>query len=226
MKESLTSRVGRIVSGSVNALLSAVENAAPEMVMEEAIREIDGAIDEVRVELGRTVAARHLANTRLAEENRRHEELSAQIETAVKQGRDDLAEAGIARQLDIEAQIPVLENALADAADKERELEGYVQALQAKKREMKSELASFREAQQAAEAVSPTAAGASGGVADRVARAEAAFDNLMERRSGVPGGAAAPGGEAAAKLAELEELARRNRVQERLAALKAGKSGD
>ena len=30
MKESLTSRVGRIVSGSLNALIDAVENAAPE----------------------------------------------------------------------------------------------------------------------------------------------------------------------------------------------------
>lgn len=38
MAESLASRVGRIVSGSLNALVAAVENAAPEAVMEEAVR--------------------------------------------------------------------------------------------------------------------------------------------------------------------------------------------
>ncbi|MDH3763867.1 MAG: PspA/IM30 family protein, partial [Gammaproteobacteria bacterium] len=55
MKENIANRVGRIISGSLNALVDAVENAAPETVMEEAIREIDGAIDEVRTELGRVV---------------------------------------------------------------------------------------------------------------------------------------------------------------------------
>lgn len=48
MKESITARVGRIISGSLNALIDAVEDSAPEWVMEQAIREIDGAIDEVR----------------------------------------------------------------------------------------------------------------------------------------------------------------------------------
>ena len=65
MAESIASRVGRIVSGSVNALVSAVENAAPETVMAEAIQEIDRAIDEVRVELGRVLGEKHLASTRL-----------------------------------------------------------------------------------------------------------------------------------------------------------------
>ncbi|WP_316369602.1 hypothetical protein [Candidatus Thiodiazotropha sp. CDECU1] len=42
MKESITNQVGRITSGNVNALLDAVENAAPDLVMEEAIREVEG----------------------------------------------------------------------------------------------------------------------------------------------------------------------------------------
>ncbi len=52
MKESITGRVGRIVSSSVNALVDAIENVAPAMVMEEAIREVDAVLDEVRAELG------------------------------------------------------------------------------------------------------------------------------------------------------------------------------
>lgn len=222
MKESLTGRVGRIITGSANALVSAVENAAPELVLEETIREIDGAIDEVRTELGRQVAAKHLANTRLMEENRKHDELSEQLAAAVAAGRDDLAEAGIARQLDIEAQIPVLERAIVDAGEKERELEGYVQALQGKKREMRDELKRLVAARAESDAVAAGSASGGGSVANRVSKAEAAFDRIMEKQSGLPGAASTPDAQSAAKLAELEELTRNNRIKERLAALKSG----
>jgi len=220
MKETLAGRVGRIISGSANALISAVENAAPEMVLEEIIREIDGAIDDVRTELGRQVAAKHLANTRLMEENRKHDDLSEQISTAVSHERDDLAEAGIARQLDIEAQIPVLERAIIEAGEKERELEGYVQALLAKKREMREELKRLIAARAESDAVAAGGANAGASVATRVSKAESAFDRIMERQTGLPGGASTPDAQSAAKLVELEELTRKNRIKERLAALK------
>lgn len=222
MKESLTGRVGRIISGSINAVVSAVENAAPEVVMEETIREIDAAIDEVRTELGRQVAAKHLANNRLMEENRAHDELAEQIAAAVAQGRDDLAEAGIARQLDIEAQIPVLERAIAETGDKERELEGYVQALLAKKREMREELKRLASVREESAAVAAGDAASGSTVASRVAKAEAAFDRIMEKQTGLAGGKGTPDAASAAKLAELEELTRQNRIKERLAAVKAG----
>ena len=223
MKESIANRVGRIISGSMNALLDAVENAAPDIVMEEAIREVDGAIDEVRAELGRVIAGKHLANQRLMDESRKHEELAEKIELAVKEGRDDLAEAAIARQLDIEAQIPVLENTIAEAGNQEKELEGYIVALQAKRREMKEELAQFREAQQeskvAAVAGSSTQASVGSGVEGSVRKAESAFDRVMERATGV-GSNSMPDRGDASKLAELDELSRNNRIQERLAAIK------
>ena len=95
MKEAISTRVGRLIAGSVNALINAVEDAAPEMVMEQALREIDGATDDVRAELGKVLATRHLATKRLAEENQKHETLGDQIELAVAQNREDLAEAAI-----------------------------------------------------------------------------------------------------------------------------------
>lgn len=218
MKDNLTGRVGRIISGSVNALITAVENAAPEVVMEEAIREIDSAIDDVRTELGRQIAAKHLANTRLMEENRKHDELTEQIATAVEEGRDDLAEAGIARQLDIEMQLPVLEQAIAEAGEQERELESYVQALLAKKREMRDELKRLAIAR---EDQAPAARDASSDkVAKRVAKAEATFDRLLQTQTGLPA-TTSPDTDTAAALAELEELTRNNRIKERLAAIKA-----
>jgi len=227
MKESLTSRVGRIVSGSVNALIDAVENAVPETVMEEAIREVDGAIDEVRAEMGRVVARKHLANTRLMEENRKHEDLAEKIELAVAEGRDELAEAAIAQQLDIEAQIPVLEATIAESGTEEKELEGYIRALQARKREMQDELRAYRESRKTAAAIGATgeadAATAGANVESKVERAGTAFDRVLEKAAGMPPGAGATDRAAAAKLSELEDLQRKNRIQERLAAVK-GKS--
>lgn len=225
MKEAISARVGRLIAGSVNALIDAVENAAPDMVMEQALREIDGATDEVRVELGKVVATRHLATKRLAEENRKHEELSEQIELAVGQGREELAEAAIARQFDIEAQLPVLESSIADAMSQQKELEGYIAALAARRREMETELAQFRAAQKQAAAqaaAAGTGAPAGGGAARKVGQAENAFNRVMTRAGGVPGSSAM--GADAAKLAELEDLARKNRIKERLAEVKA-KSG-
>lgn len=223
MSESITRRVARLVSGSVNALVDAVENSAPETVMEQAIRELDNAIADTRSELGQQVAQKHLASKKLMEENSRYEMLAEQLQVAVENGRDDLAEAGIAEQMDIEARIPVLEASIADCANKEKELEGFIQALQAKKREMRAELQAFVQAQQAKANVGSQSATAKQGSAEQKAeRATDAFGRILERNSGIPGRDNGLGN--AGKLAELEELSRKNRVAERLAALKAGKS--
>ncbi|MDJ0851506.1 MAG: PspA/IM30 family protein [Myxococcota bacterium] len=221
MAESLTTRVGRIVSGSANALVSAVENAAPDVFMEETIREVEKALDEVRVELGKAVASKHLASARLMDENRRHEELTGQIETALGEGREDLAEAAVARQLDIEAQIPILERTVTEAGDREKELEGYLAALQGRRREMCDELDRYRRAKRdGREGPSADREGASHGATHvRGEKASQAFDRVMRATTGVPTGPDKL--QDAAQLAELEALARRNRIRERLAEARA-----
>jgi phage shock protein A len=224
MKESLIGRVGRIISGSFNSLIDVIENAAPETVMSEAIREIDAAIDDVRVELGRVVAGKHLANKRLMEENRKHEDLGEKIELAVNEDRDDLAEAAISQQIDIEAQIPILEATINDCGNNQKELEGYITALQAKKREMKEELRQFRENMKetvtSSSSFSDSGVEVSSDVERKVAKAESAFERIAEKATGIPGGARTADRQTATKLAELEEIARKNRIQERLAAIK------
>jgi phage shock protein A len=222
MKESIGSRVSRLIAGSVNAMIDAVENSAPEMVMEQALREIDGATDEVRAELGKVLASKHLASKRLVEESRKHETLGEQIELAVAQAREDLAEAAIAKQMDIEAQLPILESSISDSAAQQKELESYVAALAARRREMEGELAQFRAAQRQAGATAGADGAAPGATpARRVSQAENAFGRVMSRATGVPGS----GGmnEDSAKLAELEAMARKNRIRERLEQAKAKK---
>ncbi len=221
MSEQLVSRVKRLVSGGVNSLVDAVENASPELVMKEAIREVDSAVDEVRDELGRVLANKHLASRRLMDASAKHDSLGEQIETAVKEGRDDLAEAAISRQMDLESQIPVLESAVSDADSEEEELESYIEALQARRREMEEELAAFKESREEQPSLNADGTPAqSSGTERKVSKAEQAFDRVMRDASGLPGSGGASRSDAA-KLAELETLSRNNRIQERLAAAKA-----
>ncbi len=227
MAEGLAGRVGRIISGGVNAIVDAMEDAAPEMVMEQAIRDIDTAVDEVRSELGKEIAAKHLANKRLTEKNTRHEGLAEQIELAIEEGRDDLAEVAIANQLDIEAQMPVLEQTITECGEREKELEGYITALQAKKREMRDELANYRESIKSAASESKSNSAAvvkKSAVDQKVDQATTAFDRILEKQTGV--GSTNTTQNDAVKLAELEQLARDNRVKERLAKIKSAKVGD
>jgi phage shock protein A len=225
MSESLRQRVGRLVAGGFNALVDAVESAAPETVMEQAIREIDTAASEVRNELGVVEAQRHLTAKRLAEDGARHDELSEKAQLALKEGRDDLAEAAVSRQIDLEAQIPVLEARLADLADEKARLEGYIKALQAKKREMREALDSYRQAQRSSAAGGKSESGrpAGSGADDRAQRATDAFDRVFHREVGIRGTSGTSSDEDA-RLSELDDLSRKNRIQERLARLKSDKS--
>ena len=220
MSETLSRRVGRLVSGGFHALIDAAENLAPEAVMNESIREIERAVDEVRAELGKVLAQKHLAAKKMADESNRHEAIDANLQAAVDAGRDDLAEAGIAEQMDIEARLPILENTIVDCAAQEKELEGFIAALQAKKREMQQQLQDWRAAQQSMG--TGKTAGGNGSDLNRIAhdaeKSGNAFNRVMGRQNSVHSSTDAA---QLAKLKELEDLSRNNRIAERLAALKA-----
>ena len=220
MSESLSSRVKRLVSGSANMIVTAVEDMAPEMVMHESIREIEKAIADVRAELGQVLTRQYHANKRLGAENERHGEVSERIQIALSEGREDLAEAGVAQLLDIEAQIPILDAAAIETREAQAELESYIAALQGRKREMEQELQAFRSSKVAAETVASSHASSSSSVQARVDKAGSAFDRVMTRAGGMTLGANGVDPKTARANAELEELARQNRIKERLEALK------
>lgn len=222
MTDTIATRVTRVIGGSVHALLDVVENAAPEATMAQAIREVDQAIDEVRSELGRVEATKHLATSSLNKLNTHKETLAEQIEIAMAKGDEALARAGIAKQIDIDDQMPVLQRSLQDAVGRGNELEGYIAALLAKKREMESALQDFMAARAAA--AGPPGTIASGSAAQgKVDRAGSAFDRVLSRETGIAGATSAINADAS-KLRELQDLARTHRIDERLAALKAAQS--
>jgi phage shock protein A len=222
MTDTIASRVTRVVSGSVHALVDAVESAAPEATMAQAVREVDRVIDDVRAELGRVEASKHLATTQLNKLNTDHEQLAAQIEAALAQRREDLARTGLEKQLNIEDQVPVLQKSLADQRDAGKELEGYIAALLAKKREMEQALRDYvatRASRTAGQGSAPGPAIGRGKSEDRVANAGAVFDRVLAKQTGLSGLTSAATGDAA-KLRELQDLQRANRIEERLAQLK------
>jgi phage shock protein A len=222
MTDTIASRVTRIVSGGVHALLDAVENAAPETAMVQAIREIDHVIDDVRAELGRVEAAKHLATSQLNRLNTDHEQLAGQIEVALGQEREDLARAGLEKQLNIEDQVPVLQKSLADQRDAGKELESYIAALIAKKREMEQALRDYvaaRAAQTAGHGPTSEPGKSRGKSEERAANAGALFDRVLAKQTGLSGLNSTATGDAV-KLRELQDLQRANRIEERLAQLK------
>jgi len=211
MSENIASRVGRLISGSLNAIVDAAENVSPEIVMKESIREVESATSEVRHELGKVVVSQHITQERIDSEQSKFQELNSQIKVALQENREDLAEAAISKQMDIEAQLPILKKTLSDSSDKIEELESYIAALQAKKREMQEEVERYI----TSTAKSQNVTNSTSSTSDNVSKAESAFNRVM--------GINVPSTKHTddAKLAELEELTRKNRIQERLNAMKA-----
>jgi phage shock protein A len=218
MADTLAVRVTRIMAGSAHAFLDAVEDMAPEAMMRQAIRELEQVLAEVRVDLGKVEAGKHLVVSQMTKLNDENELLSAQIETALAQGKEDLARAGVERQTLIEDQTPVLQRSLAEQNDRASELEGYITGLLAKRREMEEVLKEYLASQAKVTSVS-TAAG-KGSKDSKVESAQSSFDRVLARQTGVSGMVGSATGDAV-KLRELQETARRQRVDEKLAALKA-----
>lgn len=221
MAETIASRVSRIIVGGAHALLDRAENLAPEAVKSQSIREIDQVIGEVRVDLGKAEAAKHLILSQFSKLNGEHEKLAEHLNTAVAQGRDDLASAAIARQTDIEDLLPVLQKSLDEQSEQAAELESYVVALLAKKRELEQTLADYL-ASLASQATNPLLVGTTDRQA-RIDEAESSFGRVLNQQTGVHLLARGINGEAS-KLKELADMQRNNRIAERLAAAKASHS--
>jgi phage shock protein A len=218
MAETIANRVARIIAGGAHALLDKAENAAPEAIMAQAIREVEQIIGEVRGDLGKAEAAKHLVLSQIAKLNTEHDQLGAHTETALAQNRDDLATAAIGRQTDIEDLLPVLQKSLDDQNEQAREFESYVVALLAKKRELDGILADYY-ATRASLRTSPSPANTPERQT-RVDDAESSFGRALARQTGT--GILASGMTAnAGKLRELADMQRNNRISERLATVKA-----
>lgn len=187
--------------------------------MREAIREADRAIDQVKAEHEAVMARRlqavrqqQLLQTRVAE-------LTDKAAFAVAEGRDDLAEAALSRQVDIEAQAAGLVRVQEAAREEEARLEEGLGALQARKRQMEDSLAAFVASRRDA------ALGGSAGprpersAEKKVDAAEQAFERAMTGAGGVTFSRA--DAETINKVGAIDALQKSAAVASRLAELKA-----
>src|SRR5258708_27411624 len=120
-----------------------MEQAGGAVGMREAIREADRAIDEVKAELESTMARRLQAARQQKMLTERVEELTAKAKFALGEGREDLAEAALSRQVDFEAQAGKLDAIQSQAREEEKRLEDGLAALGARKRQMEDALQAY-----------------------------------------------------------------------------------
>ncbi len=210
MDESIRLRVGRLISGSINAIIDKAESTSPEIIMKETIREVVSTIDEVKVLLGKKTIELRKSKSQLENETAKYNKLAEQIEIAISEKRDDLAKSAISRQLDIEAQFPILEDTISNINQNIKKLEDYIDALNAKEREMNQELQEFINIKlEQKESLN---------IESNLERAQKAFNRVNEevdtskflKKDDI-------------QLAELDKLTRDNRIEERLQSIKANK---
>ena len=209
MNESITSRVSRLISGSINAIVDKAESLSPELTMKETIREVDSTIDDVKVLLGKETIELKKTKVQFENEKSKYEKLTEQIEIAISEERDDLAKSAISRQMDIETQIPILEERISQIEKNITKLENYIDALNAKKREMQEELQEHIKITKEQKI--------SSNIDSNVEKAEEAFSRVNK------GISSKFLNKDDVQLAELDKLSRDNRVAERLQSLKANK---
>lgn len=218
MSDSIFVRVQRVVSGGVGSAVDAAERLSGTSVMRQAIREMDGAVEKARVEAEGARTRRLQAAHRLQECRKRLETLKEQARFALGKDRLDLAEAAIARQLDVETQIASLAAAETEAASAERRFEESAVELKLRRGQMYDELRQFEAAQRAGSTAGDGPGSLDSRLQRRAERAQEAFERAMDAAGGPGGGRSSP--ESAAKVAEIEALQKEAAIAERLAALR------
>lgn len=141
MSETLFNRARRLVCADAGALVAAL--SAPDGVeaMRRAIGEVARTAEEARAELARAEAGRRQAKRQIRLTAQHLEQLTEKAQLALGWGREELAAAALSRQIDLEAQIPLLEAACAGAGAEAARLTACVEALETRRALLEGELA-------------------------------------------------------------------------------------
>jgi phage shock protein A len=220
MSESIVIRVKRIVTANVFDVVERMEKSQAEIVMKEAVREVEIAISDIRTEQGKAKLRHVQASKQHEAHQKKVAELAEKMDFAIEQGRDDLAKAAIARQMDLEAQMKVLTEAVVEAEAEEAKLADYVVALQARKRDMEDQLKVIVAAKADVAATMPGA-----DVNAPMARADNATEVFRRAMDGATNLQSMKSTAAdMSKLNELEQLSQAAMIEKRLEAAKLRKS--
>jgi len=209
--EGILARMGRLLAAIASETIDNAESSNKVALVKQAIREIDAGADEARRALGKSRAEEFRLKRRQEELNAEVASLTEKIRLAVAESREDLARAGVARQIDLESQGTALERAMDFI---ELEIDEQTKALQAMlgaRREAETRLADL---QASLEKHAPQETGRAPGATKTVSpdRAMAA----IARVTGVPA-SGTPGDK---ELDELDRLHREKEIAARLERIK------
>jgi phage shock protein A len=128
LHEGILARMGRLLAAIASQTIDNAENSNKLALVKQAIREIDAGADEARYALGKSRAEEFRLKRRREELDAEVAGLTDKIRLAVAENREDLARAGVARQIDLESQTIALERAMDFV---ELEIDEQTKALQA-----------------------------------------------------------------------------------------------
>src|ERR1700742_2902766 len=128
LHEGILARMGRLLAAIASQTINDAENSNKVALVKQAIREIDAGADEARYALGKSRAEEFRLKRRREELDTEAAGLTEKIRLAIAENREDLARAGVARQIDLESQTIALERAM-DFID--LEIDEQTKALQA-----------------------------------------------------------------------------------------------
>jgi phage shock protein A len=212
--ENFLSRVGRLIAGIAYDAIEQAEGKNKLKVVGQAIREIERAETEARDALAAARAEEYRLNARRSEIERAMTDLAAKIEGAIADGRDDLARAGIARQMDLEAQFDVLSRAIDENNEKIEQCITSLRAVLSALQDAEQRRADLEKSEAAShQASTPSRKQGAGSAAVKALRAGKA----VARATGVP-----PGIPYSSDIDELSTLHRDREIAARLARLKSG----
>lgn len=222
MAESIFTRMSRLLSATVEDSVDRLEKAGGEAVMREAIREADRAVDQVKTELESVMSRRLQAVRQRQMLAKRIDDLNGKATFAIGQGREELAEAALSRQIDFEAEVEKLGEVEAQARDEEARLADGLAALTSRKTQMEETLSAYVMARRET-VLDGEGSRRHGHPAERqVDAAEQAFNRAMTSAGGI--GLTRSEAGTVNRVAEIDALQKRAAVADRLAALKAQKA--
>ena len=128
LHEGILARMGRLLAAIASQTVDNAENSNKVALVKQAIREIDAGADEARYALGKSRAEEFRLKRRRDELDAEVAGLTEKIRLALAENREDLARAGVARQIDLESQGIALERAMDFI---ELEIDEQTKALQA-----------------------------------------------------------------------------------------------
>ena len=216
MPDSVFVRVERIVRTSADRALELAERASGVVLVREAARELEQA--EERLRSDRQTADRKARRAADAQKEIRTKltELTDHAHYALGKGREDLARAAVARQVELEKEAGDWETIAAEAKIEAKCIDDALAQVTARRKQIQSELATLEREQSAG----APARGGKDGVQDRVAKAMDKADRIFERAMSERSAVAEPA-EAARAMADIAAMKRDDAIEERLAVLKA-----